>query len=109
MSGGIDSPSLGYTAFCGIKFVGYSLFARTLYSAYTRRRTIDKSLFLTKDRRVATNFECSQCGYNLRTLAEDALCPECATAVAISLSSPPPDMPTRWAANAMVVGATRTL
>src|SRR5262245_26656124 len=109
MPGGIDSPALGYAAFCGIKFVGYSLFAGSLYNSYSRRSVVDNAIFLTRDGHVATNIECSQCGYNLRTLAEDAVCPECATAVADSLADPIREMPTKWAANAMAVGATRTL
>src|SRR5262245_52264499 len=34
---------------------------------------------------ITTDLPCMRCGYNLRTLGTDALCPECATPVAQSI------------------------
>jgi len=31
---------------------------------------------------VASDLACEACGYNLRTLSNDGVCPECGTAVA---------------------------
>ncbi|HUU98821.1 MAG TPA: hypothetical protein VM487_24075 [Phycisphaerae bacterium] len=41
---------------------------------------------LDADGRVATDLPCVNCGYNLRTLSVEGLCPECAHPVRLSLS-----------------------
>lgn len=37
---------------------------------------------------IDTDLPCVTCGYNLRTLGVDAVCPECATSVSMSIASP---------------------
>jgi hypothetical protein len=37
MPAGVDHPIAGYLGFCAIKFAGYSLAARWMFSAYDRR------------------------------------------------------------------------
>jgi hypothetical protein len=47
--------------------------------------------------RVARSMRCSRCGYNLRLLTRDSLCPECATPVAHSFDASPWRLaPARW-------------
>jgi len=64
---------------------------------------------------VAADLPCVLCGYNLRTLSEDAVCPECARAVRDSLRAQylrhaPPDWVTRLAegARALLVAGVLT-
>ena len=66
MPGGMEYPAPGYAAYCGVKFVGYSLFAAYLHRTYRAGslQTIRKDA----QGRMVEDTACPQCGYNLRML-----------------------------------------
>ncbi len=52
----------------------------------TQLRSYSPTVPLDADGRVCVNAPCLNCGYNLRTLSVEGLCPECAHPVRLSLS-----------------------